>query len=91
MKVVCKTENGVQEYSFELRSVTPLEEKMVIKAADIITSEMLREELGFSKSKMAALIKRRVFPFVSLGNTHITTRIQLEDWFRRNIGKEIKL
>lgn len=91
MKIVCKTEKGYQEYNFELRGITPLEEKMVIKASDLITSKMLQRELGFSDSKMALIIKRKIFPFVSIGSTHVTTRIQLEDWFRKNAGKEIRL
>lgn len=91
MKIVCKTENGYQEYSFELRGSTQLEEKMVVKAADIITSKMLQKELGFSDSKMSLVIKRKIFPFVTIGSSHITTRIQLEEWFRKNAGKEVRL
>lgn len=90
MKIVSKTSNGVEEYIFELREATPLENKIVIKAADLITAKMLQEELGFSTSKMNGFLQNNIFPFVKMGKTYVTTRIQLEDWFRKNSGKEIR-
>mgnify|MGYP005786739029 CR=1 FL=1 len=91
MKVICRTDEGIQEYSFELRDTTKLEEKVIIKAADIVTSKMLQEELNFSTTKMSTLIQNKVFPFVKIGNTYVTTRIQLEDWFRKNAGREVRI
>lgn len=59
-------------------------EKLFLSQKDML------EILPFGRTTLQKLLNARVLPVVKVGRKYITTRKELEAWFTKYKGKEIK-
>lgn len=57
----------------------------------VLKTKDLMELFGFGKTKMNQVLQAGILPVVKLGGEYITTESQIEEWFKRNQGKNILL
>lgn len=55
------------------------------------TPKDLERILQFRSTKINQLLKQQIIPSVKLGGQYRVSKEQLEEWFRRNTGKEFDL
>ena len=55
------------------------------------TPKDLERILQFKSTKINQLLKQQIIPSVKLGGQYRVSKMQLEDWFKRNTGKEFDL
>jgi hypothetical protein len=55
----------------------------------ILNSKDLQELFGYGKTKMNQLLQSGILPVVKIGGDYRTTEDQINEWFKRNAGKEI--
>lgn len=46
---------------------------------------------GFGDTKMSQVLNSGVLPATKIGKTWFTTAAQMQEWFNKNVGKEIIL
>ena len=51
----------------------------------------LERILQFKSTKIQQLLKQQIIPSVKLGGQYRVSKEQLEEWFKRNTGKEFDL
>lgn len=51
----------------------------------------IQELFGIGRNKALALLNTEGFPTIRLGRTYLVNPSQLEEWIKKNQGKEIKL
>ena len=51
----------------------------------------LERILQFKSTKIQQLLKQQIIPSVKLGGQYRVSKEQLEEWFKRNAGKEFDL
>jgi hypothetical protein len=61
------------------------------KDLKILNSKDLQEMFGFGNTKMSQILNSGVFPVTKIGKQWFTTSEQMQDWFNKNVGKEILL
>ena len=57
----------------------------------ILKTNDLIEIFGFSKTKMYQILQKGILPATKIGSEYIIAESALEEWLKRNAGKEIKL
>lgn len=55
------------------------------------TPKDLERILQFKSTKIQQLLKQQIIPSVKLGGQYRVSKEQLEEWFKRNAGKEFDL
>ena len=55
------------------------------------TPKDLERILQFKTTKIQQLLKQQIIPSVKLGGQYRVSKEQLEEWFKRNAGKEFDL
>lgn len=55
------------------------------------TPKDLERILQFKLTKIQQLLKQQIIPSVKLGGQYLVSKEQLEEWFKRNAGKEFDL
>lgn len=55
------------------------------------TPKDLERILQFKSTKIQQLLKQQIIPAVKLGGQYRVSKEQLEEWFKRNVGKEFDL
>lgn len=50
----------------------------------------LLELFPFGKTKLNALLQANVLPVIKIGRHYIINQKELDDWFNKNKGKEIR-
>ena len=55
------------------------------------TPKDLERILLFKSTKIQQLLKKQIIPSVKLGGQYRVSKEQLEEWFKRNAGKEFDL
>ncbi|MBR6642121.1 MAG: helix-turn-helix domain-containing protein [Lachnospiraceae bacterium] len=55
------------------------------------TPKDLEHILQFKSTKIQQLLKQQINPSVKLGGQYRVSKEQLEEWFKRNAGKEFDL
>lgn len=55
------------------------------------TPKDLERILQFKSTKIQQLLKQQIIPSVKLGGQYRISKEQLEEWFKRNTGKEFDL
>ena len=55
------------------------------------TPKDLEHILQFKSTKIQQLLKQQIIPSVKLGGQYRVSKEQLEEWFKRNAGKEFDL
>ncbi len=55
------------------------------------TPKDLERILQFKSTKIQQLLKQQIIPSVKLGGQYRVSKEQLEEWFKRNTGKEFDL
>ena len=61
------------------------------KELKVLNSKDLQQLFGFGKTKMNQVLQSGILPVVKIGGEYRTTEEQIQDWFKRNAGKEILL
>lgn len=57
----------------------------------VLNSKDLQLLFGFGKTKMNQVLQSGILPVVKIGGEYRTTEEQIQEWFKRNAGKEILL
>ena len=57
----------------------------------ILNSKDLQQLFGFGKTKMNQVLQAGILPVTKIGGEYRTTEAQIQEWFKRNEGKEIIL
>ena len=57
----------------------------------VFKTKDLMEIFGFGKTKMYQVLQKGILPATKIGNEYLISEDALNEWFKRNQGKEIKL
>ncbi len=72
--------------SIQSNRTNPREEDLIF-----YTPKDLERILQFKSTKIQQLLKQQIIPSVKLGGQYRVSKEQLEEWFKRNTGKEFDL
>jgi len=62
----------------------------ILTGYQVYDQEDLLTILPFGKTKINTLLQASVLPVIKVGRDYITNQKELDDWFRKYKGKEIK-
>lgn len=54
------------------------------------TKDDLLQIFPFGKTKLNELLQANILPVVKVGRHYLTNQKELDDWFKKNKGKEIR-
>lgn len=57
----------------------------------VLKTKDLMVVFGFGKTKMYQVLQKGILPTTKIGNEYLISEDVLNEWFKRNQGKEIKL